>query len=117
MSRTATAASRDLRQANVDFFHAREHWNLKSKPYHGLSVTKRKELLAKLIRHINTFCHVGFSVTLDAEEYKALTDNRFRSDWGAPYSFAIQMLFLLIYTDLARRRRTHEAVNVLIEDG
>lgn len=46
-----------------------------------------------------------------------MTSNAFRSDWGALYTFAIQILVLLVHLDLEHRERTHEEVNILIEEG
>jgi hypothetical protein len=117
MRKLATNWKKDLEISNVDFFHAKEHWNRKSKPYHGLSNRKRKQLLLSLIGHIRKFAYRGISVSIDPKEYRTLTTNRFRSNWGAPYSFAVQMLMLLIYFDLEARKREHEVVNFLLEDG
>ena len=109
--------SEDLAEDNVDFFHAKEHWNGRSKAYHGLSQRKRQTLLAKLIHHIHKFGAFGVSVCINTAEYQDVTTQRFRSDWGSAYSFAIQLLFILIHFDLRKRNRLHETVNLLIEDG
>ena len=117
MKKMGTAWSKDLRDKNVDFFHAKDHWNPKCAYYHRLSMTKRKILLAGLVGHVRHFSQAGITVSIKPEEYKGMTSNAFRSDWGAPYAFAIQVLLLLIYLDLNDRERTHEEVNILIEEG
>jgi hypothetical protein len=117
MARLSKIWQRDLEAFGVDFFHAKEHWNKRSRAYHGLSNAKRRQLLLRLIDHVRKFSYRGISVSIRPEEYKTWTTNRFRSNWGAAYSFAIQMLMLLIYQDLEDRKRTHEIVNFLLEDG
>lgn len=109
--------SRDLANTNVDFFHAKDHWNRRYAPYHGLSMTKRRVLLANLVGHLRRFSQAGITVSIKPDEYTGMTDNAFRSNWGAPYAFAIQILVLLVYIDLRIRNRTHEEVNILIEEG
>lgn len=117
MKKMDSAWSRELRDDGVDFFHAKDHWNAKYAPYHGLSMTKRKALLAALVEHFRRFAQAGITVSIKPEEYKGITSNAFRSDWGAPYAFAIQILMLMIYLDLHHRERTHEEANILIEEG
>jgi len=117
MRKLAREWKKDLADNGVDYFHAKDHWNGRSKPYHGLSNQKRRELLQTLIADVHRFAHIGLSVSINIEEYERLTTPRFRSDWGAPYAFAIQMMMLLIYIDLKERKREHEVVNFLIEDG
>jgi hypothetical protein len=113
---------KDLERFNVKFFHAKEHWNRKSKAYSGISVQKRKDLLARLVGHIHKYASAGLAVAIDPEEHISLTTPRFRSSWGSPYAFAIQILVILIRLELEKeekegRCRKDEPVNVLIEDG
>lgn len=117
MRKLARAWQKRLNDNGVDFFHAKDHWNLRAKPYHGLSKTKREILLAKLIEQIHKRAEVGLSVAIDVKEYEKITTPKFRSDFGAPYAFAVQQLMMWIYADLKKRNRLHEDVNVLIEDG
>src|SRR6202021_3460659 len=56
-------------------------------------------------------------VSIDTEEYERISSQRFRNNWGAPYSFAIQMLMLLVYMHLSERGKEDQVVNFLIEDG
>lgn len=107
----------DLSANGVDCFDAKEHWNKRSKAYHQLSTTKRKSLLRKLVSHIHQRASFGMSVCIDVPEYESVTSERFRSQWGSAYSFAIQILIILIHIELGNRNNLHGAVNVLIEDG
>ncbi len=117
MGKLAKAWKSDLATERVDFFHAKEHWNLRAKPYRGLSNSKRRALLSRLTGHIHKYAEMGLSVVIDVEEYERITSPRFRSNWGAPYAFAVQMLMILIHLDLEDRKRAHEGVNILVEDG
>ena len=94
----------DLRRDSVDFFHAREHWNLQVEPYHGLSTARREELLKRLAACANKHIYAGISLTIDVREYKAMTSERFRSNFGSPYTMAIQLLTILIHNELLRRK-------------
>ncbi len=42
---------RELVSSGVDYFHAQEHWNLRSKSYHGISREERERLLKSLVGH------------------------------------------------------------------
>lgn len=117
MAKLTRAWQKELDDNNVDYFHAKEHWNKRAKPYHNLSMRKRKKLLDRLAKLTRRHVHLGISVRIDIAEYMRVTSQRFRNNWGAPYSFAIQMLILGIHRDLLHRKQLHETVNVLIEDG
>jgi len=117
MRKLAVEWRKELANYGVDFFHAKEHWNGHAKPYHGLSMAKRGTLLSRLIRQIHRCVEIGLSVGIDVEEYNKITSSRFRSNWGAPYAFAVQILMVLAYLDLKKRNRLHEDVNVLVEEG
>ncbi|MGI0134574.1 MAG: DUF3800 domain-containing protein [Candidatus Micrarchaeaceae archaeon] len=117
MQKFAKAWQKDLDENHVDFFHATEHWNKRAKPYHGLSMTTRSDLLSRLVKHIDKYVEVGISVAVDAKEYESITSPRFRSNWGAPFAIAIQYMMMLIHVDLKNRGRDHEYANILIEQG
>jgi len=117
MRELAERWGQDLRANGVDFYHSKDHWNRRSKPYHRLSMTKRKVLLSRLIAHIHKYFNIGISAHIDTEEYKRLTTPEFRTDWGSPYAFTMQMLWLSIHLYLKSRKAEHEVVNILIEDG
>ena len=107
----------DLHRENVKFFHAKEHWNRQSPAYNGLSNTRRKRLLSRLVSHIHKFTQVALSVAVNPEEYKAMTTERFRSEFGGCYAIAIQLLVVLIWIELKKRDSAHEKANIFIEDG
>jgi hypothetical protein len=117
MRKLAMAWRQDLHESNVEFFHGKEHWNRRSKAYHGLSITKRKELLSRLIGYIHKYIRIGMSAHINTEEYKSLTTSEFRTEWGSAYAFTMQMLFLRIHLQLKSWKAEHETVNILIEDG
>jgi hypothetical protein len=108
---------REFKASNVDYFHAQEHWNLKSKAYHGISTAEREALLNRLVLHLQRRFLFGASVILDEAEYRASASDRFRSQRGSPYGWGFQMLMVLIRTELIKQRRANQPVNILIEDG
>jgi len=112
----------DLERYNVAYFHAKEHWNRRSKAYSRISMQKRQELLSRLVGHIHKYSNVGLSVSIDPQEYADLTTPPFRSEWGSAYAFAIQMLIILVHFELKEseekgRSHKNELANVLIEGG
>jgi hypothetical protein len=109
--------SSDLHRMGVEFFHAKEHWNSRAKPYNGLSMQKRRELLDCLCGHISNYIEFGVSLEVKLAEYKALTSARFRSHFGSPYTMAIQILLIVIHRDLWERKQSGEPVNILLEQG
>ncbi len=117
MKRLTHRWSADLRAKNVEFFHAKEHWNLKAKPYHGLSMNGRRELLDSLCGHISNCIEFGVSVEINQAEYETGTSDRFRSHFGSSYTMAIQILLIEIHRDLWQRKQTNESVNILLEEG
>ena len=117
MKKMSRAWTVDLKRHNVDFFHSKEHWNRKAKPYHGISMIKRRTLLTCLVGHIHRYAEAGFFVCIDTKEFDQIVTNRFKTQWGSSYSFAIQLLFIIIHLNLRQRGHLHETVNILIEDG
>lgn len=109
--------SQDLGAYGVDYFHAKDHWNLKAPNYHNLGMDDRKILLKKLMKDFQKNVERGFSVYVDEEAYKGFTTPRFRSNFGSAYAFSIQVLYVMIYQYLMSKGRDREGVNVLIEDG
>jgi hypothetical protein len=78
---------REITTAGIDYFHAKEHWNLKSKAYHGISTTERKALLDRLIVHLHHRFLFGASTIINETEYRQTTSERFRSQYGSPYGW------------------------------
>ena len=107
----------DLVRAGVDYFHAKEHWNFQAKAYNGVNAKTREELLLTLSACMNKHIYTAVSVTIDTDEYKQMTTPKFRSQFGAPYTMAIQLLTILIHRDLSKRNRAEEPVNFLLEQG
>jgi hypothetical protein len=108
---------RELLASGVDYFHAKEHWNGSSKPYHGVSRAERDKLLNRLVSHTQHRILFGASSLVDEDEYKATASERFRSQYGSPYGFAFQMLMTAVYVELLKQGRANQPVNILIEDG
>ena len=108
---------RELATSGVDYFHATEHWNGRSKPYHGIGHDEREELLARLIRHLHSRFLFGVSAIVDEAEYKTATSERLRSQYGSPYGFGFQLVMALVLLELVRLKRQNQPVNILIEDG
>jgi hypothetical protein len=117
MHKFAEEWARALEMNGVDYFHAKDHWNKRAEPYHGLSIAKRKELLASLFGHFRKFVEFGISVAINKKEYKDITSEKFRSQFGSPYTMAIQLMMIEIHKDLWKRNRSHEKANILLEEG
>jgi hypothetical protein len=107
----------DLERYRVEFFHAKDYYSPGAKPYRGLSTTKRKMLLRRLATHMDRYVDAGISVAINREEYKAITSERFRSNWGSAYTLAIQLLLMVVHSELHRSGHAQESVNILIEQG
>jgi hypothetical protein len=108
---------RDLAESGVDYFHAKDHWNMKAKPYHGISTEERRNLLGQLVGHIHHRFLFAASAIVDEDEYRSFASERFRSQYGSPYAFAFQMLMVCIFVELVKQKRQHQPINILIEDG
>lgn len=117
MKKLSKAWAASLDQVGVDYFHAKEHWNRRSKPYHRISMTRRRWLVQQCVQHIHKYALAGFSVAINTKEFDQITDQRFKTEWGSSYSFAIQLMFIMIHFHLRKRGALHEPVNILIEDG
>jgi len=107
----------ELAKAGVDYFHAKEHWNLRSKAYHGISTDAREKLLNRLVLHLHHRFLFGASSIIDEAEYRDCTTPRFRSQYGSAYAWGFQSLMLTILVELTRQKRANQPVNILIEDG
>jgi len=108
---------RDLIRSGADYFHATEHWNGSAKAYHGIGRPERKKLLGRLAGHVRHRFLFGASAIVDQDEYRSVTSERFRSQYGSAYGFAFQLLMTMILAELLRQKRHNQPVNVLIEDG
>jgi hypothetical protein len=108
---------RELAQSGVDFIHAKDHWNMQYKPYHGISRDEREKLLNRVICHLHNRSLFGASTIVDEVRYKNAASDRFRSQFGSPYGWGFQMLMVMIHVELLRQRKHDQPVNILIEDG
>jgi hypothetical protein len=108
---------RDLESNGVEYFHAKDHWNMSAKPYNGLSRESREILLTKLVRHVHYRYLFAASSLVNETEYLACVSDRFRSQYGSPYGFAFQTLMVSIYVRLLERHMENQPINILIEDG
>jgi hypothetical protein len=86
----------DLAEHNLPHFHANELREHSSRLYRGISNRKREKLLSRLIGHIHKRTDWGLSAFIDSEYYKKNTSDRFRSQWGTAYTFAMRMLILTL---------------------
>lgn len=108
---------RELVQAGVDYFHATEHWNGRSKAYHGLGSIERDALLDRLICHLQSRFMFGATVVIDEAEYKSVSSERMRSQYGSAYGFGFQNLMMLVLLELTKLKKQNQPVNILIEQG
>jgi len=106
-----------LDEVGIPYFHTKDLWNRRAKLFRGLSNTQRKRLLSALISYIHRNAEWGFSAFIDPDYYSDSTTDRFRSQWGSPYAFAMRMTILCLILLLERLKRQGELVNILIEQG
>ncbi len=110
-----------LKDYGVEYFHAKDYRKRHSGVFKHLSRTKRKELLDKLLKLIERYAEAGITARINTDEYKRLTTPVFRSQWGAPYPFCVQLILLrlalILHEDKRSGRKPDHPVNVLIEDG
>lgn len=107
----------ELRRSGVEFFHAKEHWNLRAKPYNGVSRDEREKLLERLSLHLTHFFMFGASVLVDDQEHRSIASDRLRSQLGSPYGFAFQLLMTVIRLALIKQGKDNQPINILIEEG
>ena len=117
MRKLSVEWKRELAESGVDFIHSKDHWNMKYKPYHGISRGEREKLLSSVICHLHSRFLFGVSTIVDEMKYKDCSSDRFRSQFGSPYGWGFQMLMVMIYLHLIELRIHEQPVNILIEDG
>jgi hypothetical protein len=100
-----------------NYFHAKEHWNLRSKAYHGISKAEREQLLERLVLHLHHRFLFGASVVIDEADYRSYASPRFRSQYGPPYGWGFQTVIVMILAELVKQGKANQPVNLLIEDG
>jgi len=107
----------DLDKLEIPFFHAKELWKPKSKLFRGISMSKRNALLSRLVGHIDKRIDIGLSAHIDVNQYRLETSDRFRSQYGSPYTFAIRQILMHLCVLLRNNKRNHEPINIVIEAG
>lgn len=117
MARLSRSWQGTLDGFGVPYFHTKELWNGRSELFRGLSKSQRKRLLSALIESVHHNVQWGFSAFIDPDYYVSKTSERFRSQWGSAYTFAMRLTILFFILILERERRAGEAVNILIEGG
>ena len=117
MTRLTTGWNRNLGLANVEYFHAKEHWNRLSKPYRRISIAKRKRLLDSLAKLIGRDSRFSIGVAINLAEFERAATPRFKNSYGSAYAFGINLVLTQLRLHLERERRTHEKINILLEEG
>jgi hypothetical protein len=105
-----------LRDAGVEFFHAKEFGNFSHGVFSGMGRNERRELLRDLSKVICQHLSIGITAKITKSIYEQKTTQAFRSRWGTAYTFAIQMLVTSAYI-YADHSHLHPEFNILIEDG
>jgi hypothetical protein len=85
-----------LADYQVPYFHAQEFWNPRTKIYKHLSMGRRSRLLDALVGYIDKYVEFGISAHIDPQQYIGMTSDRFRSQFGSPYTFTMEMLFVAL---------------------
>jgi hypothetical protein len=109
--------TRALKDAGVDYFHAKEHWNLRAKAYHGISFRKREALLCLLATHMQKYCRATVSAQICLDEFEAAVSSRFKNTFGCAYAFGVHLLLVMTRFYLADTGGLREPINILIENG
>jgi hypothetical protein len=70
-----------------------------------------------LLERIKRRVDFGISAYIDESLYGKLTSQRFRSQWGAPYSFCVHTVLGKLRLLLDEEKKSQERVNVVLEAG
>ena len=106
-----------LDEKHLPNFHAKDIWKPQSNLFRGMRMGSRDRLLSKLVELIHKRTEWGFSASINVDLYNDKTTQRFRSQWGSAYTFAMRMLVISLILVLEREKRAGEPVNFLIEHG
>lgn len=117
MKKLKRSWTKTLTQNGVDFFHAKDHWNQKYEPYHGLSRDKREIMLSDFVSSMHKRCDGTLSVEVNRDEFENNVSSRFKNTFGSAYAWGVNMLLTLTRIHLVATRCIHEEINILIEDG
>ncbi len=120
-TRDMRALSRDwqnaLDRAGVNYFHAKDYDNRGAGVFRHLSMTRRKRLLDQLLQYAKRRMICGISAYVEDKLYEESTSPRFRSQWGAPYSFCVYTVLGKLALYLDELGRSQERINVVLEGG
>jgi hypothetical protein len=105
-----------LGDSRVPFFHSVDYDNFSKGVFCHLSREERTLLLQSLCGHLRKRMLFGITGKITISNYNSKTNNAFRSQWAAAYSFAMQMLMLGVRLQLERLQLGYD-VNILLEDG
>jgi hypothetical protein len=92
-----------IAEAGIDFFHAKEHWNGRSKAYRGLSANKRKSLLESLSSDIGKYSRLSIGVEIDIKDFEARASDRFKNTFGSAYAFGIHLMLVILRLEASPR--------------
>lgn len=107
-----------LTGGDVEYWHTKRFRSgSKNELFAHLSKSQKKDLVKRLIAVINKHMLMGVSVVVNKPEYISLTSDRFRSQWGSSYTFAVQIALFLVSQWLGRKSRQQEPINILLEEG
>ncbi|HEY1801893.1 MAG TPA: hypothetical protein VGG46_13240 [Terriglobales bacterium] len=114
--RMKTAWKTLLREAKIPFFHSVDYGNFSKGIFKHLSRDERQELLSSLSGNLRKRMLFGITGKVTISNWNSKTDPKFRGEWAAAYSFAMQMLMLETRVILEKLRVGYD-VNILLEDG
>ena len=105
-----------LKNANVEYFHAKDYDNLTHGPFKGLSRKQRFKLVGKLAALIRDFMDAGFTARIDRKVYTAETTADQRSRYGSAYCYAVQATVMAAHLFMETKDK-EDGANILIENG
>jgi hypothetical protein len=106
----------ELRKQHIPFFHSVDYDNVTGGVFKGLTREERRKLLDYLTFHLRKRMFFGMTAKITISTYNAKTDNKFRSQWAAAYSFAVQLVMLQTSLVLEHFKLGDE-VHILLEEG
>jgi hypothetical protein len=117
MSTLSKGWQRDLAEMQVEYFHAKDFDNKDAGVFRHLSASQRKRLLDRLLNKLKRRIVCGITAHVDDGLYEDITTSRFRSQWGAPYSFCVHTILGQLDLFLEECGRSRERINVVLEHG
>jgi hypothetical protein len=109
--------NRGLVAAGCGHFHSKDFGNLSGGVFKGLSKSKRRALLAKLVDLIHKHLELGVTAVLDTETFDREMPQDCRGRWTSAYTFALFSAIGAAHCHLERRGRHTEEVDILVAAG